>query len=515
MKITMHMIRDYLRSYVLKEKLNSDCSIGMVETVSVFDPQLKTDPDKVYIVEQKNFRYFETAGFKGAFLFLSGGDPDIPINIKNDYLLLREKNAVFILQKLQNLFSTYHRWEVALYRAASQKKGIKNIAMTAAKLIQNPFFLYTSSLKLICCCNLTEKAEKFFHARGDFDLQIEGAYVTDEFLDKLKTDPERWRTIKMTGPEISPEGSLGYRTLSYNIFTGGIYVARLLICETEYKLKSRAFFILKTLGDFLTPFLEKEDMAVNAHTVNFDKYIQKLLEGEAVEETALKPVLKAFGWDKEDRYFCCYIPADPETVVTDIIMSTCFFLEVTCPGSAVITFNDHIVHIINLTAMKSEKARAQQTLRRLYRERNLRAGSSPELSDIYEISDRYKQAKAAYMLGARCREAENYFVYEEYGLQDILCIASGQYSLKVMCPEAIRRLMKYDRENDMKLTLTLKTYLRNDRSVAKSIRVLYMQRSTFLYQMRRVMEITELDLEDYDVRLYLQIYFAAEEIYGI
>ena len=75
--------------------------------------------------------------------------------------------------------------------------------------------------------------------------------------------------------------------------------------------------------------------------------------------------------------------------------------------------------------------------------------------------------------------------------------------------------MKYDRENDMKLTLTLKTYLRNDRSVAKSIRVLYMQRSTFLYQMRRVMEITELDLEDYDVRLYLQIYFAAEEIYGI
>ncbi len=232
-------------------------------------------------------------------------------------------------------------------------------------------------------------------------------------------------------------------------------------------------------------------------------------------ETALKPVLKAFGWDKEDRYFCCYIPADPETVVTDIIMSTCFFLEVTCPGSAVITFNDHIVHIINLTAMKSEKARAQQTLRRLYRERNLRAGSSPEFSDIYEISDRYKQAKAAYMLGARCREAENYFVYEEYGLQDILCIASGQYSLKVMCPEAIRRLMKYDRENDMKLTLTLKTYLRNDRSVAKSIRVLYMQRSTFLYQMRRVMEITELDLEDYDVRLYLQIYFAAEEIYGI
>lgn len=515
MKITMYIIRDFLGEEVIKEQISANRSVGLLEAVSIFSPELATHPDRVYIVENRYLSSFKAAQYEGAFIFLSGTEEELLSGVQNDYLSLRENHAVLVLQKLQMLFVQYHNWEVALYKAAAHKNGIKNIAITATALIENPFFLYTSSLKLVFCCNLTEKAESFFQSLEDYDDQIEGEYVTNSFLDRLRDDPERCQTIMKRGPEISSNENLGYRTLYYNIYLGGIYAARLLICEAGQEIKDGDFFVLKTLGDFLTPFLGKQDMAVNVHPVNFDKYLHKLLAGENVDESALKPVLETFGWHGEDRYFCCYIPVDTEALATDIVMSTCVFLEATCPSSALITYDDHIVHVINLTAMWDRKERVQQTLVRLYRERRLKAGSSPEFEGIRQLADRYNQAEAAYRLGHVSDQQETYFMYEDYKLKDLLRTITARYSLEAICPEEIRKLQEYDETKNMHLTRTLKTYLKNDRNIAKSIRVLYMQRATFLYQLNRIMEITGVDLDDYPSRLHLQLYFAAEEAVGL
>ncbi len=490
MKITMYMIRDYLGKDVIKEQIHADRSIGIVEMVSIFDPKLATSSDKIYIVESGSFSCFTTAKYNGAYVFLDGEEIGRLGNIPNDYLVLREKNAVLVLQRLQKLFETYQNWEIALYQAAVHKNNIKNIAMTATSFIENPFFLYTSSLKLVFCCNLTDKAENFFRELEDYDEQIEGEYITDKFLDKLRNDPDRRQMIMKKEPEINSGENLGYRTLYYNIFFGGIYGARLIICEVERKLKDGDFFALKTLGDFLTPFLGKQDVVVNAHPENFDKYLQELLVGRNVDETALTLVLEAFGWHLEDRYFCCYVPIDTEVLSTDIVMFTYVFLETACSHSALITFDDHMVHIINLTAMQKKKERVQQMLVRLYRERCLKAGSSPEFVGIRQIADRYKQAEAAYFLGSKDDPKTSYFLYEDYDLKDLLGTITSRYSLEAICPQEITKLIEYDRDNNMQLIRALKTYLQNDRNIAKSIRVLHMQRATFLYQLKRITEIT-------------------------
>ena len=161
-----------------------------------------------------------------------------------------------------------------------------------------------------------------------------------------------------------------------------------------------------------------------------------------------------------------------------------------------------------------EKARLQQTLTRLYRENRLEAGSSPEFSGIRELEARYRQAKAAYRLGSGKNPERGFYAYEDYRMDDLLRIITGQYPPEVICPKELERLMEYDLANDMHLTLVLKTYLQNDRNTAKSIRILYMQRSTFLYQLKRALEITGLDLDDYGKCLYLQLYFAAAETYS-
>ncbi|QXE20058.1 helix-turn-helix domain-containing protein [Clostridium ragsdalei] len=71
--------------------------------------------------------------------------------------------------------------------------------------------------------------------------------------------------------------------------------------------------------------------------------------------------------------------------------------------------------------------------------------------------------------------------------------------------------MDYDKKHRREYTKTLKIYLQNNLSVTKTIRHLYMQRATFLYQLKRILEISKLDLDDPKVNLHLLIVFEIME----
>ena len=68
--------------------------------------------------------------------------------------------------------------------------------------------------------------------------------------------------------------------------------------------------------------------------------------------------------------------------------------------------------------------------------------------------------------------------------------------------------MDYDRAHNRQLVKALRVYLRENMHIANTTRALYLQRATFLYQLRRITEISELRLEDPEVRLELLIVFS-------
>ncbi len=520
MKITIQMIRDELSSDIEEAWIHSSKSTAKVKMISLFEPNLETESNTVYVARRQDIDILTAKKRDGAFLILLGEQKDMQSlfprerealqKMQNDLILLRSDNVASVLQKIQELLDVYHKWEIELYKVAAHKNCVQDIAMTASPLLDNPIFLYSTSLKLIFYSNLTDAAESFFHELEDYTIQNEGDYITETYMEVLSKSPVQKLATLKKAPEISTNETLGYRILSYNIFLNDIYVARALICEVEHPLKDRDFFILKTLGDFLAPYLSSQDMDMNTHPANFDKYLHQLLAGNPVNDPVLlSSALEAYGWVEKDSYFCCCIPIDRDRWTVDLIMTVCVFLEKACPGSASLTFDNHIVHIINLTLAQGQKKNIVQRLRKLYHDRKLRVGMSAVFIGLGQLGGRYKQAEAAYNLGVKEDPDGEFYMYEEYNLKDMMQIIRKKYSLEVICPVEIAKLMEYDRNKNMHLTETLRTYLENDRNIAKSIRVLYMQRATFIYQLNRITEITGLDLDDYSCRLYLQLYFMA------
>ena len=510
MKINMYIIRDHLGENVISGKITSSRSEGNLENICIFEPRVITQADTLYLVEMKYYQALEGRKGEGCFIFLNGGVSELPGDFPNDYLIIQERNMAKVLQNLQQLFKRYQDWEVELYKTASMKNGLKSIALTASSLIENPLFLYTSAYKLVFCTNLTEETENFFQSLEDFDNPVEGDYAPDNFLEQIKGDLERKRMIYQTEPQIYAGTTIGYRTMYYNIFFEGVFTARMVICEATRKLRDGDYFVLKTLTDFIKPFLEKQDLSVNDHPKDFDRYLKKIIRGERPEGRAVEEVLSRFDYHADDRYFCCYIPVEEETLPNDMVISTCVFMEAACKTSVVLPFDDHLIHIINLSVLNKSRTQLIEPLERIYKERRLKAGCSQEFSGIMQLYDRCRQAKAAVTMGLKAEPEGIFFHYEDYVLADLLHIVTGCYAIESICPESVRKLKEYDLQNHMQLTKSLKVYLENDRNTARSIRCLYMQRATFLYHIRRITEITGLDLDDYRTRLYLQMYFAIE-----
>ena len=76
---------------------------------------------------------------------------------------------------------------------------------------------------------------------------------------------------------------------------------------------------------------------------------------------------------------------------------------------------------------------------------------------------------------------------------------------------AIRLLKKYDREHETELCPTLETFLNCERSCTLAAQVLKIHRSTLLYRLKRITELTGLNLDDQDTRFYLNLSFYAEK----
>jgi DNA-binding PucR family transcriptional regulator len=99
--------------------------------------------------------------------------------------------------------------------------------------------------------------------------------------------------------------------------------------------------------------------------------------------------------------------------------------------------------------------------------------------------------------------------YGDLGVYRLLASASrGQ--MEEFQGKVLGSLLAYDRKRHGQLTPTLETYVRSANAAEAAAR-LNLHRNSLLYRLRRIREITGLDLDDPDTRFALQLAFRVRE----
>jgi DNA-binding PucR family transcriptional regulator len=69
------------------------------------------------------------------------------------------------------------------------------------------------------------------------------------------------------------------------------------------------------------------------------------------------------------------------------------------------------------------------------------------------------------------------------------------------------RLRRHDQEQGTDYVSVLRVYLENNMSAVQTQKILRLHRNTFYFKLNRLKEILDMNLEDFNTRLYLMLAF--------
>ena len=113
-------------------------------------------------------------------------------------------------------------------------------------------------------------------------------------------------------------------------------------------------------------------------------------------------------------------------------------------------------------------------------------------------------------------EAEKtYCTYSQVALRHLGDRLLADGGARFVYHRALEQLARFDRENDARLYETLRLYLENEQNTMETARKLFVHRNTLLHRLRKIEELTRLDLGDSQVRLRLLLSLLLDQRRGV
>ena len=138
---------------------------------------------------------------------------------------------------------------------------------------------------------------------------------------------------------------------------------------------------------------------------------------------------------------------------------------------------------------------------------NAHCGVSNLFDNLLEISIYQKQAEDAVILGRPLAPKHHIHYYSDYYLPAILNPALKSLPRASFVSPVIPALQEYDQKNSTSLLTTLETYLEQFCHTANTIKELHIHRNTLLYRLKKIEEICDVSLQDYETLLHLMVSF--------
>lgn len=102
--------------------------------------------------------------------------------------------------------------------------------------------------------------------------------------------------------------------------------------------------------------------------------------------------------------------------------------------------------------------------------------------------------------------------FADLGVYRLLYTFRHSKELAEFCEETLAPLTDYDAKNGTSLVETLEMYLRCDASLGAAAEALYLHRNSLAYRLRRIAELTGLNLDNLEDRFRLQLALKARRL---
>lgn len=424
------------------------------------------------------------------------------LNGQANHICCPDMEADHLMAVLLELFSSYQNIQMQIDRLVFGNSDLTQMCFLAEKLFDNPVLIHDDWFIIVAMSEEMANVmppEVIAASRREF--------IPRELVDDFKFNPAYLKTYSTHGAAvwdgISPDDA-GH-CLYVNLFDGGNYKGRFFILQVNRKFRKSDFLLAECIAQRVNMILNRKKPGDNWQYHSMDDIVYALLEGRPQDLAETSLLLNMMRWGKSDQYMVLRAQSqqpDTTSVLDHVIHGD---LINAFPGSYVMLIRKQQCVVINLTKSKVSAAHVRYTIAPLCRDYFMYVGISSPVRGIRSLEAAFHQADIA-LREAFVMQNERWVIPFSTCALDVMLrnIQIGLQPIHLVSPELLY-LMEFDQKRGTQYFETLKGYLLNERDIPRAAEALIVHRSTLIYRIKKIISMTNLNLEDQEQRLYLLI----------
>jgi hypothetical protein len=336
--------------------------------------------------------------------------------------------------------------------------------------------------------------------KGQTDGKTLGVDVFDQFLELHDLSMDEREPLVLT--------LLDQTTLNLNLFESDVYWGCLTVRYENRPYRPSDKPLIGQLGRFV--LIAKRQLAARSPEGlgSLRQAVQALVEERPLDSVERDVVATA----NDGRNFVCIrlkLSNQLEQLPLGFVRNA---VEETFPGSIVFEYHrNSVVAMLDVGKDGGDgfHATIEKGLDPFVNAMAMDAGVSNPYNDLFAAKSLFFQANQALDIGLLFEPAKRLHFFEDYALRSLVMSSVSDMRLELHYPEGLRRLVEHDDASTTSYVETLRVFLENNQSIAKTSSDLYVHRSTLMERLARIKRELGLDLDDPDVQLRLRILLKA------
>lgn len=414
-----------------------------------------------------------------------------------DYFCVIDSDMPTVFNYILGIFRSYSSFDEKLSRNMLDNASPNDICEDIYHFMNIPYIVFDDSLRILF---RSENTDPIMDWEKDSFSGLD--LVSTEYYNQIMLVSEKNMSIRLGTTILIKDDRLTLNMITSKDSTGLLNVWFFDI-DDIFSLSTLAIvdhtsrYILASFSHAsFNPYREEQSLSA---------LISSMLDGQKYSAKELEERLQKAGWSSEDTCCCLILTNQSHNQSFSYTNTLCLKIENLFSSCVSFPYKEYIVSIINMDKSGCPIRAISNRIGVILRDSLLKAGISFKYWSFDTTPIYYKQAIAAYEMGSLYSPTHWYYYFEDYALFYMLHYGASRIPPRHLCHPALVHLYRYDKKNGTELLKTLETYIKNGCNAIITANELYIHRNTFYQRLRKINELEDIHLDNYDNRLYLQM----------
>ena len=405
-----------------------------------------------------------------------------------------------LLDALLAIFDACRDIEARLDGLVYRNAGLDALCELGASLMDNPICIHDDWFVMVA-----QSAELTEVMPPDYIMTSSKAFIPRIIVEDFKYDSDYLETYAHRTAQLWNASPGRPPCLYANLWEGSVYRGRLLVVKHHRDFLKRDYLLTELLAQRAMSLLGRKRLGLDRPHRSMDDIVYDLLLGRRDDPKERQQLAGMLGWSREAPLVCARMRSQQPG--TDTVMEHALHSDLfrTFPRGYIMLAEGQQCVIVNADQEGASLAELRHRLAPLCRDYCLYAGLSLPVRGLEELRIAYRQAEIALDQAFQLRGARWIIPFDDCALEYLLGLARADMPLNRLVAPELARLMAFDAQRDTRYFETLRTYLLQERDIPRTAKALIIHRTTLLYRLKKIQEITGLDLDDPWRRLYLML----------